>query len=124
MRVLCVEDDRVVGLLFAECLRPLPQLAVRVVETPEEALDTASHWPPHLLVLDAWLPGLSGHALLGRLRALPGLAAVPAYMWSADSHPEDVARALRSGFAGYWIKPLGLETLRHTMRRLAAGQAP
>lgn len=105
-RVLYVEDDRVTSLLFAEALRREPRLALRVAESPDEALALVRHWPPQVLVVDAQLPGMSGHELLPLLRALPGMAEVPAFMCSADNDAAALTRALASGFQGYWPKPV------------------
>jgi PAS domain S-box-containing protein len=106
MRVLYVEDNRVNALLFCEALRALAQVDVCVAEDGAEALDLASTWRPDVLVLDAHLPDIDGHALLARLRTLPGLGTVPAFMCSADALPQDIERARASGFVGYWVKPI------------------
>lgn len=105
-RLLYVEDDRVAALLFTEALRDVPGLCVEVAEDGAEALALATRWQPQVLVLDAHLPDTTGIALLDRLRALPGLRDVPAFICSADALQEDVQRSLAAGFAGYWIKPI------------------
>ncbi len=106
IRVLYVEDDRVTALLFTQMLLEEPHIDLRVADDGAEALAAVKDWTPNALVLDAHLPDITGHALLGRLRALPGLAHVPAYMCSADGEPEDLHRAREAGFAGYWVKPV------------------
>ena len=108
LRVLYVEDNRINALLFEEALRLRSDIELRIAEDGEEALALVSQWLPDVLVLDAHLPGISGHELLRRLRALPALAQAPAYMCSADAMPDDVQRALAAGFAGYWTKPIDL----------------
>ncbi|MFN6997982.1 MAG: response regulator, partial [Aquincola tertiaricarbonis] len=67
------------------------------------------------------LPDCNGYEVLARLRTLPGYAAVPAYMCSADAAPEDMARAQQAGFAGYWSKPLDLSRILADLGRLGAG---
>lgn len=106
VRVLYVEDNRVNALLFCEALRALAQIEVCVAEDGAEALEMARAWRPDVLVLDAHLPDVDGHELLARLRAVPGIDAVPAYMCSADALPQDIERARANGFAGYWVKPI------------------
>jgi CheY-like chemotaxis protein len=112
LRVLYVEDDRVSALLFGQALLAEPRIELRIAEDGTEALLLAATWPPEVLVLDAHLPDTDGHALLQALRALPGLAQVPAFMCSADGEPEDLQRARRSGFIGYWVKPLAPDQAR------------
>lgn len=120
LRVLCVEDDRLCALLFCEMLRDEAGIALRMAEDAAEALALAADWQPQVLVIDAWLPDLTGHELLARLRDLPGLAQAPAIMCSADSDAEDRARALDAGFTDFWPKPVEVGAVRQAMRGLAA----
>lgn len=119
LRVLYVEDDRLCALLFGEMLRGEPGIALRVAEDAAEALDIAAAWPPEVLVIDAWLPDLTGHALLPQLLALPGVAAAHTIMCSADSDVEDRARAAAAGFAEFWAKPVEAAAARAALRALA-----
>ncbi|WP_341893476.1 response regulator, partial [Variovorax sp. YR752] len=121
LRLLYVEDNRINALLFEEAMRMLGGIELQVAEDGAEALQLARHWAPQVLVLDANLPDMHGHELLGRLRELPGLATTPAFMCSADAMPEDLERARASGFIGYWTKPIelpkvsaALDALRNT----------
>jgi CheY-like chemotaxis protein len=122
LRLLLVEDDRVGALLFSQALLQAPWIHLRVAEDGAEALALAASWAPQALLLDAHLPDTNGHQLLHALRALPGLARVPAWMCSADDLPEDLARAAASGFSGYWGKPLDMPAILAALRGLA--QAP
>ncbi|MFT3955544.1 MAG: PAS domain S-box protein [Piscinibacter sp.] len=108
LRLLYVEDNRINALLFEEAMRVLGGVELQVAEDGAEALRLVGHWTPQVLVLDANLPDMNGHELLGRLRQLPGLAEVPAFMCSADAMPEDLARARAAGFRDYWTKPIEL----------------
>lgn len=118
MRVLYVEDNRINALLFEEALKLQPGFELRVAEDGAQAMQIASNWPPEVLVLDSHLPDVSGAALLPRLRALPGMADVPAYMCSADALPEDLQRASDAGFRGYWSKPIAIGEVLAELGRL------
>lgn len=119
LRVLYVEDNRVNALLFAGALRPYPEIALEVAEDGETGLVMAKENPPHVLVLDAHLPGMSGFEVLVAMRQLPALAEAPAYMCSADAMPEDLARAKQAGFTGYWTKPIDIVAVTTELCRLA-----
>lgn len=108
-RVLYVEDDRVAILLFTEALREVPGLMLEVAETGAEALEIAARWQPHALVLDANLPDTTAAALLPQLRALPGLAATPAFLCSADSLVSSDPAVMAASFTSYWLKPVQRE---------------
>ena len=119
LRVLYVEDNRINALLFAEAMRPYPQIELEIAEDGDMAVEMATEKTPHVLVLDAHLPGMSGFDVLVALRALPGLAEAPAYMCSADAMPEDLARAEQAGFAGYWTKPIDIVAVTTVLCQLA-----
>jgi CheY-like chemotaxis protein len=119
LRVLYVEDDRLCALLFGEMLRDEPGITLRLAEDAAEALAIAAQWQPQVLVVDAWLPDLSGHELLPRLLALPGMDSAHAIMCSADSDAEDRARATAAGFAEFWPKPVEAGGVRQAMQALA-----
>jgi CheY-like chemotaxis protein len=106
MRLLYVEDNRINALLFEEAMRLLGDFELRVAEDGADALSVVRDWTPQVLVLDANLPDMSGFEVLRRMRELPALADVPAYMCSADAMPEDLRRARDAGFQGYWTKPI------------------
>ena len=84
--MLYVEDNRINAILFEEAVRMRGGIELQVAEDGAEALALARHWQPEVLVLDAHLPDMSGYELLLRLRELPALAGVPAFMCSADAH--------------------------------------
>lgn len=121
-RVLYVEDDRVAALLFTEALREAEWLDVDVAETGAEALALAAHWQPEVLVLDAHLPDTTGAPLLQRLRELPGLATVPAFICSADSLT--TADAAATGFHACWVKPVQRSRLLADLAAALAVQPP
>jgi len=123
MRLLYVEDNRINALLFEEALKLQKGLELRVAEDGAQAIEVASAWAPEVLVLDSHLPDVSGAELLQRLRALPQLAQVPAFMCSADAQPEDMARAQAAGFMGYWTKPISIATVLADLARLRPPQA-
>jgi len=119
LRVLYVEDNRINALLFAEALRPYADIALDIAEDGDIAMSMARENPPHVLVLDAHLPGMSGFEVLEAMRQLPPLADAPAFMCSADAMPEDLARAQQAGFTGYWTKPIDIVAVTTELCRLA-----
>ena len=121
LRLLYVEDNRINALLFEEAMRVLGGFELRVVEHGVGALELVREWTPEVLVLDANLPDMSGFEVLRRLRELPALARVPAYMCSADAMPEDIQRARDAGFEGYWTKPIEMAVVSADLEALRQG---
>lgn len=120
LRVLYVEDNRINALLFEEAMRLLGGIELRITESGEEALQLVAGWTPQVLVLDANLPDMNGHDLLALLRGNDALAALPAFMCSADAMPEDLERARASGFQGYWTKPIEMAKVSAALDALRA----
>jgi CheY-like chemotaxis protein len=120
LRMLYVEDNRINAILFEETMRLHGGIELKVAEDGAEALALAGDWPPDVLVLDAHLPDMNGFDVLLRLRALPGLADVPAYMCSADAMDDDLQRATDAGFAGYWTKPIDIARVTPDLEPLLA----
>lgn len=115
-----VEDNRINALLFGEIVQLNGSIELRVAETAAEALEAAREFKPQVLVLDANLPDMSGYDLLPRLRALPGLELVPAFMCSADVTPQHLQRAAAAGFAGFWTKPIDIKRLMGDLTAIVA----
>jgi CheY-like chemotaxis protein len=126
MRLLYVEDNRINALLFEQMLGGQAGIELRIAEDGAEALELAGRWLPEVIVLDAHLPDTSGYELLPRLRALPGLAATPAFMCSANPVGEDGDRAAEAGFEGYWEKPVTVSRVLHDLTTVTrtGGAAP
>jgi len=118
-RILVIDDDRVTlhlvrGLLVAEGFE---------VETANDA-DEASHLLARqgfdLLVVDVWMPGLSGFEFLAGLRRLG--KSPRALILTADDAPETVLRAVGEQAYRYLSKPVNPQELIEAVN--AALEAP
>lgn len=124
LRMLYVEDNRINAILFEEAVRMRGGIELQVAEDGAEALALAAQWRPEVLVLDAHLPDMSGFDVLARLREVPALAGVPAFMCSADAMAEDMQRAAEAGFVGYWTKPIDIGRVMGDLDRLQPLRGP
>ncbi|MBP8250808.1 MAG: hybrid sensor histidine kinase/response regulator [Herpetosiphon sp.] len=61
---------------------------------------------PDLILMDINLPGLNGHELTTKFKALPHLSAIPIIAITANTTPGDRERALAAGCDGYISKPI------------------
>jgi len=64
---------------------------------------------PDLLLLDIWMPVLSGDQVLKQLKCDPELNGMPVIMYSASSEGEQIAK--NSGADDYIEKPFDLDDL-------------
>lgn len=68
--------------------------------------------PPHVLFLDAELPGIDGFRALESIRAKPSLKNLRVVLVSSRGERADLAQAMLLGAAGYIVKPLKREILQ------------
>src|SRR5436853_529372 len=118
MRILNVEDYAMSREATSELLR---QAGFDVVEaaTGAEALRLAAAAPPHLVLLDAGLPDISGYEVCRRLKAHAVTAAIPVLQISGfDSEQADQKTGLKSGADLHLLKPVEAEELITAIRSL------
>jgi DNA-binding response OmpR family regulator len=122
--VVLLEDDRTTALLIRQVLaaaniaNPVHHFASGT-EALEHLEQLAAAGPrPVLVVLDLWVPDVSGLDVLKRTRARPELAAVPVVMLSGSGDDTDIERAYDIGIDAYLVKPAGIHGLPDIIRRL------
>lgn len=122
LRVLIVDDDFRVAGLHVEYVRSVPGFrALEPVGTAELALRAVETQHPDLVLLDVYLPDLSGLDLLRTLDT-------DVFLLTAAAEADAVRQAFRRGALGYLIKPFAAERLTQLLRayaryrRLLAGQ--
>jgi CheY-like chemotaxis protein len=117
LRVLIVDDNRDAAESLAMLLH---DHEVQCAPDGEAALTTAQGFLPDIVVLDIGLPGMSGHELARRLRALPKTAHAVLVALSGFGAPEDRARSREAGCERHFVKPVNPETLIDFVRDIAA----
>jgi two-component system OmpR family response regulator len=107
-RILVVDDEPSITDLVATVLR-YEGFRVQVAGSGRKALQAATAFRPHLVVLDVMLPDLDGFEVQRRLSA-DGLR-VPIVFLTARDATEDKVRGLTMGADDYVTKPFSLEEL-------------
>jgi PAS domain S-box-containing protein len=107
--VLCVDDDPD-GLEVMTIVLRERGATVRTARSAAEALALLTESTPSVMVSDIGLPGEDGYALIQRVRALPGDAAlVPTIALTAYSDPASAERIRLAGFQRHLGKPIALD---------------
>ncbi len=111
IEVMVVDDDFMVARIHTGFVERTPGFTVTgVAHTGAQALVEAERLQPDLVLLDVYLPDVSGLDLLGALReAAPE---VDVLVISAAREADTVRRALRGGIVHYLMKPFSYEDLR------------
>ncbi|MCD6679660.1 MAG: response regulator transcription factor [Burkholderiaceae bacterium] len=123
MRVLLVEDDRMIGQAVQTALRQDGYALdwVRDAEAADTALATSEF---DLVLLDLGLPGRDGISLLRTMRSRADKT--PVLIVTARDEVQDRIGGLDAGADDYLVKPFDLEELAARMRALlrrSAGRA-
>ena len=115
MRLLLVEDDRMLGASVQRGLR-LEGHAVDWVEDGEAAADALRAEPYDLLLLDLGLPRRGGLEVLRELRR--GGERTPVLVLTARDAVADRVAGLDAGADDYLVKPFDLDELNARVRAL------
>ena len=113
-RILVVDDDPSQRELLAGCLR---DMGAEVVEAADgrQALVELETGAFDLLLTDQRMPGIDGHELLRRVRALdPGIGVI---LVTAYGTVEQAVACLKDGAADYLLKPVDLDELEIVIAR-------
>lgn len=116
--VLLIDDDPdIVDMIELWCADS--PLAVRSVGTGEEGLAAMQARTPDVVLLDMYMPGVSGLELLDHIAELP--VPPPVVFFSASSDVDLVVEAMRRGAQDYVVKPprrdVLMEKLQSASRR-------
>ena len=107
-KVLVVEDnkDDVELLRMAASTAP-EEVSFYIVPDGEQALaylkgegpysDRKAHPFPDLVLLDLWLPGMTGFEVLAWIRGHPGFSSLKVFVWTDAGDPQTLDRATKAG---------------------------
>lgn len=114
IRTLIVDDDFMVAAIHREYTERIPGFeVVGVAHTARDALAGVERLGPDLVVLDIYLPDLSGLAVLDRLRQGPG--SVDVIMVTAAKDAQAILQAMHGGALHYIVKPFDFPRFRQTL---------
>ena len=108
LSILVVEDEETTQLLIATFLTQRHFQPI-VASTAEEGIALAREKRPDLVLMDHYLPGMSGIEAVRALRDDPQTGSIPILMFTADSGEETVMEAMQLRVDGYLLKPLDPE---------------
>ena len=117
VEILLVEDNPGDARLAVEAFSEARvRNNLRVVSSGEEALLFLHRQAPHqeaprpdLILLDLNLPRLSGHQLLGEIKADPGLGRIPVVILTTSQSEDDISSAYDLNANCYIAKPVDLD---------------
>lgn len=123
MKTVLVVDDTPDSIMVL-CALLKGRYDTRVAISGEAALRVLGATPVDLVLLDAVMPGMDGYEACRRIRANPATAATPVVFLTAQSAPEDAARAVAAGASGHLAKPVEPALLLAMVERHLGPAAP
>ncbi|HCX31892.1 MAG TPA: hypothetical protein DHU55_19305 [Blastocatellia bacterium] len=117
MAILVVDDSEDT----VDMLRQLFEMDGAVVETARsaaEALRMAREKDFDVVLSDISMPGMDGFEFLRRMRGIPNKKDVPVIALTGFARAEDVERAAAEGFLSHVTKPIDVNNLIETLRKL------
>jgi len=112
LKVLIVEDERPVAEVFSDFLRSQGHEAL-LAESAEAGLEMLDRFNPDAMIVDLYLPGMSGVELLRLLKERR--PALPSVVISGVMSEEEAGQCLRLGAVDVLRKPVSLDRLEATL---------
>ena len=116
-RIVCTEDDPDSRELLVFILEAA-DYDVTVTADSADALLLAQSKPFDLILVDNWMPGLSGQELTSEVRKFN--KSTPILFYSGAAFESDKQKARDAGAQGYLTKPEGIHNLVAEVGRLIA----
>jgi response regulator of citrate/malate metabolism len=120
IRTLVVDDDFMSASIHSSYVERLDGFtAVGEAHTGAEALELVRRLRPDLVLLDIYLPDISGLEVIRRLRQ-HGEHPVDVIAVTAAKDVETLRAAMQGGVAHYLVKPFLFDAFRERLERYAA----
>jgi two-component system, cell cycle response regulator DivK len=121
--ILVVDDNPICRELVTEALQ-IDGFHVVEASQGNEALDLIRRFSPDVMLLDIQMPDGSGYEILRQIRSDPGTVHLPVVALTAFAMRGDREKGLAEGFDDYITKPIDVDSLRRSIRRLLGERAP
>lgn len=120
IRTLIVDDDAMTASIHRSYVERVPGFEVAgEAHTGKAGLAAVKELRPDLVLLDIYLPDISGLEVLRRLRE-PGAPHVDVVAVTAAKDVETLRTAIHGGVIHYLVKPFFFDTLRERLESYAA----
>ena len=116
IRVLYVDDERILRDLISEFLEMVGGYTVQCAVNGQEGVEMAESWKPHFILMDVRMPVMDGIEAIHILRAKPETADIKIFTLTAFSDNETIAECKEAGIDGYFTKPPSFMSIVKTIR--------
>jgi two-component system, cell cycle response regulator len=120
--VLVVDDDATLRAMFTSALASRGYEVV-TASSGQDALASIASRRPDAVLLDIFMPRMSGLDVLGELRGKPETQSLPVILVSALGDIDHIVRGLNEGANDYVTKPLAIPILLARVEAILRGAA-
>lgn len=110
LSVLIIDDNEIDRRVFKKAFENAGVEAITLGE-PENAIQVAKEFKPTFIVLDLYMPGVSGFEVCKELKLDPTTRNIPIMFVSGSESLEDVTTSLHLGVIDYLHKPVSIDYL-------------
>ena len=118
-----IADDEDTGRVLLEEAAAATGLQSLSFADGKQAFDAALENDVALVLLDVDMPGLNGHEVCRRLRAVPRFSATPIVMVTGHEDTEAIALAFEAGATDFVPKPVNWALLPHRLEYILRNAA-
>jgi len=110
LRILIAEDDVSIHALYNKGLTD-EFFEKRFASNGTEALEIYKSWGPDIIILDIYMPNMTGYSILMRIRNDFNDNKTTIIMATSAQHNEDIKGCMRLGIQGYIVKPFNFKSI-------------
>ncbi|WP_103663879.1 response regulator [Gracilimonas amylolytica] len=115
MKIIVVEDDKVLSLLLSKMIERLGHEIISVVTKGSEAIDQIIDHSPDLILMDIMLEdNIDGITVMEKIRE--NNLSHPVIYITGNSDSVNYDRAKATGFEEYLIKPVSFDDLKSNIK--------
>lgn len=111
VKILFADDEPIVRNLYANSLQAIAGFEVETASDGQEALQKIGDFQPNLIILDVYMPNMSGVDVLKELKSSPKTSDIPVIMFSGVAEMNTITECLELGAIGYIEKDEELEDI-------------
>jgi two-component system chemotaxis response regulator CheY len=124
VKVLLVEDSGTMRAIIKNTLKLLGYRAIEEAANGNEALSKILNTCFDVVIMDWYMPAMSGFDVLKQVRADQLKGKTPILMLTSESERECVITALAAGATDYIVKPFGEEILSSKLQNILKDRTP
>lgn len=122
MHVLIAEDNEINAEIISELLK-IEGAVYETCENGQEAVkifESSEEGEIHLILMDIQMPVMNGYEAARAIRQSghPGAEKIPIIAMTANAFVEDIHDALEAGMNAHVAKPVDMQILKETVRRV------